>query len=77
MTTRQDMPGCHRRPPLVRRLRAAVRRLRRSSPRRCEVRPDWMDEGPASSVREPRRPRPPHRGGAVALELPPAAPSEG
>ncbi|HJZ62338.1 MAG TPA: hypothetical protein VKD47_09295 [Miltoncostaeaceae bacterium] len=71
MKTGRDMQACRpERGPLRRRLAAVVLRLRRASPRRCEVRPDWMDEGPAP-VREPRRPLRPSLGGAVALELPP------
>jgi hypothetical protein len=74
MRNRLDEPDCRRGPrrSIGDRLAVALRALRRTGrgKRRCEVRPDWLDDDGLESAMVPRRPRGPRFGGAVALELP-------
>lgn len=46
------------------------RALRPTRRRRCEARPDWLDDDGLAAALVPRRPRGPRLGGAVALERP-------
>jgi hypothetical protein len=45
-------------------------RLKARRARRCEVRPDWLDDDGLQPASVPRCPRDPRPGGRVARELP-------
>lgn len=72
MSAPPSEPRCRRQPLRLprERVRRVLSALRLSRGRRCESRPDWLDDDGLAGVLVPRRPRGPRPGGAVALQRP-------